>query len=146
MKNKSLYLFILIAVIIVAAGLIVVFYANKNADREQSKSPAEQGEVAGATTQEDDYAIGLAKFMTEKGMVMYGADWCAHCKSQKELFGNAFQFVDYVECDASGPNANPDECAAKGIEGYPTWIYNGEKISGEKTLSELAEIVGYKSN
>lgn len=144
MKNKSLYLFVLIAAIIVIGGLVVVFFSNKNSDREQSNSSSEQGEVAGATTQ-DDYAVGLAKFMSAKGMVMYGTYWCSHCQSQKKVFGDAFKYVDYVECDASGPGANPDECVAKGIEGYPTWIYNNQKISGEKSLSELAGIVGYEA-
>lgn len=145
MKNKPLYLFVLIAIVIVVAGLGVVFWTDKKADKE-SDLGSENGNVAGTSTQDQDYAVSLAKYMTGKGMVMYGAYWCAHCQNQKKIFGNAFKYVDYVECDASGPSANPDECIAKGIEGYPTWTYDGQKYSGEKSLSELSEIVGYKQN
>ncbi|MFA7243875.1 MAG: protein disulfide isomerase family protein [Patescibacteria group bacterium] len=144
MKNKPLYLFVFIAVIIVIIGLVILFYSNKKSSSEQANSDnSGEGNVAGVTTEDQDFATGLAKYMTAQGMVMYGAYWCPHCKSQKEIFGDAFKYVDYVECDASGPDANPDECVAKGIEGYPTWIYNGTKYSGDKSLQELANIVGY---
>ena len=85
----------------------------------------------------------FAKCLNQKGVVMYGAYWCPHCQSQKKLFGDAFQYVDYVECDPQGPNANPTECTAQNIQGYPTWIYNGTQYSGEKSLSQLAAIVGF---
>ena len=147
MKNKPLYLFVLVALVIVVAGLAIVFWADKKSDEKQSTAEnTEDGSVAGVNTEEQDYAILLAKFMTEKGMVMYGAFWCSHCQNQKKIFGDAFKYVDYVECDASGPNANPDECVAKGIDGYPTWIYSGEKYSGDKSLGDLADIVGYQQN
>jgi hypothetical protein len=61
--------------------------------------------------------VALAKCLTEKGWTMYGADWCPHCKAQKADFGDAFQFVHYVEC----PD-NEALCNAKGVIGYPTWI------------------------
>lgn len=79
----------------------------------------------------------LAKCLTEKGVVMYGAYWCGHCKNQKEMFGDAFQYVAYVEC-----TENHDICQQKGVTGYPTWIINGESYPGEKpllTLSGLAD-------
>lgn len=144
MKNNKLYLFVLVAVIIVLAGLGIVYYSSKKADQNRvSTDSSDNGAVAGVSTEDQDFAVGLAKFMTLKGMVMYGAYWCSHCQSQKKIFGDAFKYVDYVECDASGPNANPDECTAQGIEGYPTWIFNGTKYSGDKTLQELSLIVGY---
>ncbi len=84
----------------------------------------------------------LAKCLTEKGAKMYGADWCSHCKNQKNEFGSSFQYVDYVECDPSGPNANPEACKVTGVEGYPTWIIDGVKYPGEQQLSTLAKISG----
>jgi hypothetical protein len=132
-----------------------LIYINKNKNKPAAdtndQTASDNGNVKGATdnttgTESNDYKAKLAKFLTQKGMVMYGAYWCTHCKDQKETFGDAFQFIDYVECDAGGPNGNPDECKAKGVEGYPTWIYQGQKYPGVRSLSELAGIVGFSES
>ena len=74
----------------------------------------------------------FAKCLTEKEVVMYGAYWCSHCQAQKKLFGDAWEEVNYVECDARGDNGNPDLCTEKGVTGYPTWIFaDGSRTSGE---------------
>ena len=146
-NNLKTFLFILLAVFLVSGGLIFMGSKSKKSADNNSTSSQEIGGVAGASTNEESkdngYIERLAKFLNEKGMVMYGAYWCPHCNDQKKLFGDAVEFVDYVECDEKGPNANPDECIAKGIEGYPTWIYQDKQYSGYKSLSELAAIVGF---
>jgi len=81
----------------------------------------------------------FARCLTGKGATMYGAYWCQHCANQKKLFGDSFQFVNYVECDAGGPNPQPAFCAQKGITGYPTWIYDGESRNGEQSLQSLGD-------
>jgi glutaredoxin len=77
----------------------------------------------------------FAKCLTEKDVVMYGTDWCPHCKNQKAQFGNSFQYVDYVNCD----NAK-EVCDVAGVKGYPTWKINGENYPGEQSLSKLASL------
>jgi hypothetical protein len=135
-----------IVLVIIIAGLGIIFFASGKVSDKNSKSDSDNGQVAGASTQNENaaYKENLAKFLKEKGMILYGAYWCPHCKEQKELFGDAVQYLDYVECDAKGPNANPDECVARGIQGYPTWIYEGKQYSGTQSLAELAKIVGFK--
>lgn len=153
-NNTKTFLFVVLAVILVASGLIFLSSRSKKATSNNTASTADNGTVAGASTSNNtlnpdnfstSYIAELAKALAAKGMVMYGAYWCPHCKDQKAVFGDAFQYVDYVECDAGGPNANPDECNAKGITGYPTWIYNGTKYEGEQSLSKLAQIIGFNS-
>jgi len=145
-KNTKIFLIIVLIVIVISGTLI--YFAGRNNNTSGINDSSDNGSVAGTSTNQDDqkdnaYIEKLAKFMTEKGMVLYGAYWCSHCQNQKKLFGEAFKYIDYVECDAQGPNANPDECVAQGIEGYPTWIYQGKQYSGEKSLSDLAKIVGF---
>src|SRR6266700_8112952 len=41
---------------------------------------------------------GFAQCLKDRGAKMYGAWWCPHCADQKEMFGFAFQYVNYVEC------------------------------------------------
>lgn len=84
----------------------------------------------------------LAKCLTEKGAKMYGADWCPHCKNQKVAFGDSFKYIDYIECDPQGPNANPEACKAAGIQGYPTWVIDGAKYPGEQDLATLSKLSG----
>lgn len=80
----------------------------------------------------------LAQCLKDRGVVMYGAEWCPHCQNQKKLFGESFGLVPYVECPA-----DPNKCVAAGIQGYPTWIFpDGQKLVGEQTLEKLAETSG----
>ena len=46
---------------------------------------------------EQSYEAQLAKHLTEEGAVMYGAYWCPHCSDQKQSFGKAFKYIQYVE-------------------------------------------------
>jgi hypothetical protein len=85
----------------------------------------------------------FAQCLTEKGAVMYGAYWCPHCLNQKKMFGRSWQFVNYVECDRRGDNANPELCAANNVEGYPTWIFaDGTRLTGELSLKVLGDKTG----
>lgn len=86
----------------------------------------------------------FAKCLTEKGVKMYGAFWCSHCKAQKEAFGSSFQYINYIECTVGGQqNSFAQVCKDAGIEGYPTWKFlDGTVKAGEVPMSELAKISG----
>lgn len=76
----------------------------------------------------------FAQCLTEKGIVMYGAEWCSYCKAEKKAFGSSFRLVNYVEC----PD-NPQLCLERGIEGYPTWMFaDGRKLEGKQGLEKLS--------
>jgi len=150
-KNTKIFL-IALAVMIVTGG-VLIYFANKSKNTPLSAignglTVDDEGIVAGVTTEDgktDEYLVNLAKFMTEKGMIMYGAYWCPHCQDQKELFAGAVEYIDYVECDAKGASANPDECAAQNITSYPTWVFQGVQYKGYKSLSELAKLSGFSN-
>ncbi len=111
---------ITIAIIVVIA-LVIMFliYQNYNAPSEPNKNIDE-----------------FAQCLTQKGVKMYGTDWCPHCQNMKELFGSSFQYIDYINCDK-----NKDTCISEGIRGYPTWkTSDGSAYPGEKTFEQLGEI------
>jgi len=147
MKNRSLYSFVGIAVIVVLAGLGIIFLSSNKIDEDKVADTTENGSVAGVSTQ-DESGIdkeALAKYLSEKGAVMFGSEYCGHCKAQKEDFGDAFKYIDYVECgEPTNPNYNRDECNANEITGVPCWIYQGKKYPGHQSLKELAELVGFE--
>ncbi len=80
---------------------------------------------------------GFAQCLTEKGIVMYGTEWCSHCKAQKAMFGKSFEFVNYVDCDK-----DKSACVINGVRGYPTWKINEKLYPGEQKLERLAALSG----
>ncbi|CAH2076591.1 unnamed protein product, partial [Thlaspi arvense] len=98
-------------------------------------------------TSSSPYAIALAKHLNSIGAKMYGAFWCSHCLEQKEMFGReAAKLLNYVECFPEGYKKGTKifkACSDAGIEGFPTWMINGQVLSGEVELAELAEMSGF---
>jgi hypothetical protein len=88
---------------------------------------------------------GFAQCLKAKGARMYGAWWCPHCQEQKEMFGFAFQYVNYTECSPEGLKTMNDVCKQAGIKGYPTWQFpDGSRTEGPQLLSVLGEKTGCK--
>src|SRR3989338_2849706 len=77
------------------------------------------------------------KCLTESGVIMYGTEWCPHCKDQKALFGKSFQYVNYVDCDRQR-----QACIEAGVQGYPTWDIEGKLYSGTQPLFRLSSLSG----
>jgi uncharacterized membrane protein len=86
-----------------------------------------------------EFQVGLARYLTDTGAVMYGSPTCHYCIQQKELFGDAWQYVTEVDC-----SVQPQQCIAKGIQATPTWEINGEFYLGLTPLEELARLSGYE--
>lgn len=85
----------------------------------------------------------LAKCLAAKNVRMYGAYWCVHCQNIKKAFGSSWQYIKYIECSLAGGKGQTEECNEAGIKGYPTWVFgNGEQLSGEVKLEQLAEKSG----
>ncbi|KAF7829017.1 thiol-disulfide oxidoreductase LTO1 [Senna tora] len=102
------------------------------------------------TTPSSPFALSLARHLHSIGAKMYGAFWCSHCLEQKEMFGReAAKLLDYVECFPEGYRTGTKiikACTDVKIEGFPTWIINGQVLSGEKELTELAQVSGFKES
>jgi uncharacterized membrane protein len=95
------------------------------------------------TRQSSAREIAVAKALQAKGVKMYGAYWCSHCLSQKQLLGKeAMRFVDYVECAEDGKVSQAGLCRARKIPGYPTWEIDGELHAGEMSIEELEDFLG----
>ena len=124
-KNNNTLILIIVVAVLFIGGLILLV---KNNNKTTPVVNAAQVEA-------------LAQCITEKGMKMYGASWCPHCKAQKALFGTAFSKVSYVECTTDAV-----KCNIAGISGYPTWTYQGQKYEGEQSFEDLAKITGCAYN
>jgi len=78
---------------------------------------------------------GFAECLSESGAVMYGTEWCGACRAQKDLFGDSFDKVNFVDCVRKR-----DECLIAGVGGYPTWKIGGENYEGALELERLGEL------
>ena len=122
--GKTIFIVIAILIVLIISSLFLFKGKGKSYSQEQIDA--------------------LAKCLTEKGVVMYGAFWCPHCARTKARFGSAFKYVTYVECDPKGDNNQAEFCISKGIERYDTWDFaNNERYDkGEPSFELLAEKSG----
>lgn len=81
----------------------------------------------------------FAKYLSEQGISMAGTEWCSHCKAQKEMFGDAFKYVDYHDCDL-----DQQWCLDHGVKAYPTWVFPDGNYPGVKSINELKSMSGYE--
>jgi hypothetical protein len=75
----------------------------------------------------EDWVVGE---LNEQGWVLYGLDTCPHTRGQKEVLGDAFKDIVYVECSGGCPGF---------VRSYPTWRNHrtGETFEGVLSLQEL---------
>ena len=119
---KIKILFISIMAVLLLSGAFFMFSGKSN--------------IAGNAISSGEYDE-FAQCLTEKGIKMYGTDWCSYCQKQKDLFGSSFNYIDFVDCDK-----DKQECLSAGVRGYPTWKINGENYPGLQSLDKLAQLSG----
>ncbi|MEK7212314.1 MAG: hypothetical protein AAB686_01395 [Patescibacteria group bacterium] len=80
----------------------------------------------------------FAQCLKDKGATMYGTRTCPYCLQQKKMFGNAFRFINYVEC-----TTEQAKCQVAKVESVPLWTFaDGERVVGLQQLKFLAEKTG----
>lgn len=87
--------------------------------------------------------VKLAKCLTEKGVVEYGAFWCPNCAKQRKMFGAGYEFINYIECDPKGDNSQTELCLEKKVQKYPDWEFpDGTRLVGVQDFETLAATAG----
>jgi uncharacterized membrane protein len=68
------------------------------------------------TTRSTEKALLLADKLNFFKAKMYGAYWCSHCFNQKQSLGEeAFEKIEYLECDKEGFNSQYNVCKARKV-------------------------------
>jgi hypothetical protein len=65
----------------------------------------------------------FAQCIATKQAKMYGLYWCPHCLEQKEMFGESFHYVPYVECAIKGSSELAPQCKVAGVKLFPSWQF-----------------------
>jgi|ERR1035438_1816929 hypothetical protein len=85
----------------------------------------------------------FAKCLATKQAKMYGLYWCPHCIEQKEMFGDSFHYVPYVECAVKGSSEEATECKIAGVKLFPAWQFGTEPPrEGVLSLDALSDKTG----
>lgn len=101
--------------------------------------------TGGASSTRSGKLDEFARCLTEKKAVMYGSFLCPHCQDQKELFGDSWPYIQYVECSTPGSRQMTPACAAAKIQHVPTWVFgDGQRREGMTPLQELSQRTGCK--
>ena len=87
----------------------------------------------------DSFATCLAA----RDAKMYGLYWCPHCIEQKEMFGDSFRYVPYVECAVKGSRELAPECKIAGAKLFPSWQFGADPPKeGVLSLEALSDKTG----
>jgi len=70
-----------------------------------------------------------------KNSELYTQLGCSACKTQEEMFGENYKYLNVIDCWFER-----DKCS--NIEYTPTWIIKGEKYVGVQSISDLQELTG----
>ncbi len=76
----------------------------------------------------------FAQCLTSKWAIMYGSKTCPHCLKQKEMFGESFQYITYVECTQEA-----ERCGNELKWSVPAWKFaDGTLVEWLQEFSVLA--------
>lgn len=80
----------------------------------------------------------FAQCLTDAGVMMYGSPTCPYCNKQKEMFGESFAKINYVDCVE-----DPQACTDAEVEGIPAWDFeDGSRMQGLQELYIIGQKVG----
>lgn len=81
----------------------------------------------------------FAKCVTEKGVVIYGNDFCSYTQKQLSWFGKSKKYLNYIKCAE-----NKGLCDSKSIEITPTWEIAGKMYQQVQSFERLSALSGCK--
>jgi len=118
----------------------LLFFQGIDMEKGVSETQPTEEKTEGEEKFSEEQLETLAKCLSEKGVKFYGASGCGYCKKQKEVFGEAAQYLPYIECIDEETRKMTSQCQEAGIQSYPTWEFFGEKKPGFKTPEELSQL------
>lgn len=143
-SKKKLIISIIIAIAVIAAALVITFVKSGGNTIGNNIVPNNGGNINPNAGNDNSIIINtkeaaLAKCLTEKGVIFYGASWCPHCANQKKAFGDGAKYLPYVECTDV---ALQQKCVDAEVTSIPDWRINGQQYLGEQSLENLAAYSG----
>ncbi len=103
MRKENIYLIIVILVTII--GGIIFFFSGKSVIENNKKEEKKK----------------IIDCLLAKDVKLYISSNCDYCLKQKEVFGEYFSELNYINCDEGGEWS--EVCREAGINDVPTWVF-----------------------
>jgi thioredoxin-related protein len=136
MKSKTIIIFILV--------IITLTSACTNNDDNNDDNNNNNNNDDNSENDDENTSYDLKKFnecLAEQGLIIYGSEWCAACKSLIQTLGGyeAVQPI-YIEC-----MEQQEKCAIEKQTNYvPEIQFLGKVYEGQRTIEALAQLTGCK--
>lgn len=141
-NTRNLIITSVVVAIVIIVLIVIANYAPAIPKPQGPQATSSKYSVATSILPEDLPLASFATCLADKGVSFYGAFWCPHCQTQKDLFKTAQKQLPYVECSTQ-EGGSTTVCTEKQIRSYPTWINQaGERLEGEQSLEKLATFSG----
>ncbi len=111
-KQKNIWINVAIIIFLIIVVSIFLIKININVDEQTAKCIGENS-------------------------ILYTKVGCSHCETQKQMFGENYQFLTLVEC-----STDPELCLNANIEGTPTWKINNQLYPGVQSIDKLKQLTG----
>ena len=115
MKKETVYLIVIILTVMI--GGTIFYFGGKESIRLKKES----------------FRENLVDCLTAKNIKIYISTDCPPCQRQREIFGNSFSKINYIECLEEKTWSKI--CLGKGINTVPTWSFPINLEIEEKLLS-----------
>ena len=138
-SKSNLILSCIIIFLIIFSILYILLKTPIDTNSSSLKTPTD---INNGSLAKVENSNNFAKCLTDKGVKLYGAYWCGHCNTQKQMFGKDNEYLDYIEC-STPDNKQTEACQNAGIMAYPTWEFaDGNRIEGGLTFEEISKYSG----
>ena len=119
-------------------------FETQNLEGDATNAPVNGDEIIIIESTEVGYhdLVQFAKDLSDAGIRFFGAAWCQFCTTQKELFEDGAQFLDFIE--VTNPDRSLNEIGIEeGIQSFPTWDFgNGIREISLLSLEQISQISG----
>ena len=117
----------------------------------QAQAEGESSDVGEGEAAQD--LVAFARALAASGTRYYGAAWCPHCTSQKELFEDGGDFLPFIEVTnldnpvtlnavGTGENRTLNPSGVP-VTSFPTWEFpDGTRLEGAQSLQTLSQRSG----
>jgi uncharacterized membrane protein len=117
--------------VLLMVSLLIVIYFNAHAAAISAQKELEK----------DSVPVAFAQCIASRGWKMYGKSSCGSCTIQKNLFGNAFSHIAFMDC------LDVDWCTPKKVDRFPTWILEQDDVEVDRKvgivqLQDFAALTG----
>jgi hypothetical protein len=101
-------------------------------------TPTQTQQPSAYSTEDQAKLLEFNTCLAEKGVKIYGANWCGYTVRWVEALGG-YSTVSpvYIEC-----TENDALCREEGVTGYPTTKINGQAYNGARTVEAIAQATG----